>query len=252
VAWQNLSNPGAISPAPKGTPLWNTQYGNIAPRMGIAYRLDAKGDFVLRAGAGIFYDLGLGAASIVPSYWPNSAFTFDPGVSLPLSGASSYLPAISLAPPYSDQVYAFTSNLKLPRSYQWNVALEKSFGGKQALSVTYLGQAGRDLLRKSALFQPTPNFDGLFYITGNDALSNYHALQVQYRRPLSKRVQVLLSYSFSHSLDNASNDFLSGLSNTVISAENDYASSDFDVRHSFSGAVTWEVPTAGRIRVLSQ
>ena len=252
VAWQNLNNPAAISPAAQGTPLWNTQYGNVAPRVGIAYRLDAKGDFVLRAGAGVFYDLGLGAASIVPSYWPNSAFTFYPGVSVPLSGASSYLPAISLAPPYSDQVYAFAPDLTLPRSYQWNLALEKSFAGKQAVSVTYLGQAGRDLLRKEALFQPNPNFSGLFYITANDALSNYHALQAQYRRPLSRSVQALLSYSFSHSLDNASNDFLAGLSNTVISAKNDYASSDFDVRHSFSGAVTWELPSAGRVPVLSQ
>ncbi len=252
VAWQNLDNATAVSPAPQGTPLWNTQYANVAPRAGLAYRLDAKGDFVLRAGAGIFYDLGLGAASIVPSYWPNSAFTFYPGVSVPLSAASSYLPAISLAPPYSDQVYAFRQDLKLPRSYQWNLAVEKSFGGKQALSVTYVGQAGRDLLRKEALFQPNPNFAGLLYITGNDALSNYHALQVQYRRPLAKRIQALLSYSFSHSLDNASDDFLAGLSNTVISAKNDYGSSDFDVKHSFSGAVTWELPAPARMSVLSE
>jgi hypothetical protein len=61
-----------------------------------------------------------------------------------------------------------------------------------------------------------------------------------------------VSYSFSHSLDNASNDFLAGLSNTVISAANDYASSDFDVRQSFSGAVTWELPSPGRIALLSQ
>jgi hypothetical protein len=252
VAWQNLNNPAAISAAPQGTPLWNTQYTNFAPRVGIAYRLDAKGEFVLRAGAGVFYDLGLGAASIVPSYWPNSAFTFYPGASVPLSGASSYLPALSLAPPYSEQVYAFTPDLKLPRSYQWNVAVEKSFAGKQALSVTYLGQAGQDQLRKEALYKPNPNFSGLFYITRNDAFSNYHALQVQYRRPLSKSIQALLNYSFSHSLDNASNDFLAGLSNTVISARNDYASSDFDVRHSFSGAVTWELPSPAHVSVLSE
>ena len=252
VAWQNLNNPAAIAPAPQGTPLWNTTYANFAPRVGMAYRLDDKGDFVLRLGAGIFYDLGLGAASIVPSYWPNSAFTFYPGVSVPLSNASSYLPAISLNPPYSDQVYAFTPNLKLPRSYQWNVAIEKAIGGKQALSVTYVGQAGRDLLRKQALYRPNPNFDGLFYVTENDAFSNYHALEVQYRRPLARSVQALLSYSYSHSLDNASNDFLAGLSNTVISAQKDYASSDFDVRHSFSGALTWELPSPAHVPFLSE
>ncbi len=251
VAWQNLNDLAALAPAPRGTPLWNTAYGNVAPRAGLAYRLNAKGDFVLRAGGGVFYDLGLGAASIVPSFWPNSASAFNPGVPVPVSRVSSFLPILSSAPPFPDQVYAFTPGLKLPRSYQWNVAVEKSLGGTQALSLTYLGQAGRDLLRKEAIFQPNPNFSGLFYLTQNDARSNYNALQVQYRRPLSKQVQALLNYSFSHSLDNASNDYLVGVSNTVISAKNDYASSDFDVRHSFSGAVTWALPSVGRLSILS-
>jgi hypothetical protein len=35
---------------------------------------------------------------------------------------------------------------------------------------------------------------------------------------------------------------VAGLSNTVISAASDYASSDFDVRQSFSGAFTYAVP----------
>jgi Carboxypeptidase regulatory-like domain/TonB dependent receptor/TonB-dependent Receptor Plug Domain len=251
VAWQNLNNLAALAPAPPGTPLWNTRYGNFAPRFGLAYRLNDKGDFVLRAGTGIFYDLGLGAASIVPSFWPNSASASFPGVPVPLSNVSSLLPPISLMPPYPTQIYAFIPDLKLPRSYQWNVAVEKSFAGKQSVSLTYLGQAGRDLLRNEALFEPNPNFSGLFYLTQNDARSNYNALQVQYRRPLSKDVQALLNYSYSHSLDNASNDFLAGLSNTVISAKNDYASSDFDVRHSFSGAITWTLPSATRVPVLS-
>jgi len=251
IAWQNLNDPAAIAPAPEGTPLWKTTYSNFAPRIGMAYRLNAKGDFVVRAGAGIFYDLGLGTASIVPSYWPNSAAGFFPAVSVPLTTVSSYLPALSLQPPYPDQVFAFTPGLQLPRSYQWNVALEKSFGGTQTFSVTYLGQAGRDLLREEALYQPNPNFSGLLYITQNNAFSNYNALQVQYRRPLARSVQALLNYSYSHSLDNASNDVVAGVSNTVISAKNDYASSDFDARHSFSGAVTWDLPSTKHDSVLS-
>ena len=123
-------------------------------------------------------------------------------------------------PPYTGQIFAFTPDLQLPRSYQWNVAVEKAFRGQQALSVTYVGQAGRDLLRRSALFQPNPNFTGLFYLTNNGARSNYNALQVQYRRPLSDRVQALLSYTYAHTLDNVSSDYVVGLSNTVISANN--------------------------------
>ena len=74
---------------------------------------------------------------------------------------------------------------------------------------------------------------------------------MQYRRPLSGRVQALLNYTYSHSLDNVSGDDVAGPSDTVISTQGDYASSDFDVRQSFSGAVTWELPSTKRTAVLS-
>jgi hypothetical protein len=246
ASWLNINNPSAITLAPAGTSLWHMTYGNFAPRFGIAYSLDQAGSMVLRAGAGVFYDLGVGASADLASNFPNAAvgqYLFQP---LPVVNIGSFVPTISSMPPYpSTDSLGFDPNLKLPRSYQWNVALEKSFGGRQAISATYVGQAGRDLLRQEALYQPNANFSGGFELTGNDARSNYNAFQLQYRRPLSSRVQALLNYTYSHSLDNASNDVIAGLSNTVVSAANDYASSDFDVRHSFSGALTFAVPSLG-------
>ena len=255
ASWLNVNNPSAITLAPAGTSLWHTTYGNFAPRLGIAYSLDQAGSMVLRAGAGVFYDLGVGASANLATDFPNDAvggpYFFQP---IPVPNISSFVPTISAMPPYpSGYVDGFDPNLKLPRSYQWNVALEKSFGGHQAISATYVGQAGRDLLRQEALYQPNANFQGAFELTGNSARSNYNAFQLQYRRPLASRVQALLNYTYSHSLDNASNDVIAGLSNTVISAANDYASSDFDVRHSFSGAADvcrsfrWKVRGAGPI-----
>jgi hypothetical protein len=246
AAWTSVENPAQIALAPAGTPLWKTTYANFAPRFGLAYQLTDKGDFVLRGGAGVFYDLGTGAASVAASYFPNSANTITSGVTVPISDISSYvppLPTLTSPPPYLGQVHGFATNLQLPRSYQWNVALEKSFGGKQAFSATYLGQAGRSLLRQEALYQPNSDFTSVFYPTLNDARSNYNALQLQYRRPLSSNMQALLNYTWSHSLDNASSDVAVGLSNTVISAASDYASSDFDVRQSFSGALSYSFPT---------
>jgi hypothetical protein len=109
-----------------------------------------------------------------------------------------------------------------------------------------MGQAGRDLLRSEALFRPNSNFANDFFLTTNGALSNYDALQLQYRRPLSSRLQVLLNYTWSHSLDNASNDVVLGLPSNVVSGASDYASSDFDVRHNFSGALSYDIPQAAR------
>ena len=248
AAWQNVDSPAQISLAPAGTPLWKTTYGNFGPRLGIAYGLTGKGDFVLRAGWGLFYDQGVGQAASLASSFPHSFAQFNSGASLPVVNAAQYLPPVSLQPPYPDAIVAFLPDLKLPRSQQWNLALEKSFGGTQVISATYVGQSGTDLLRQSAMFQPNPNFIGEFLLTKNDAWSRYDALQLQYRRPLSNRLQALLNYTWSHARDNASSDVVAGLSNTVVSAARDYSSSDFDVRHSFSGAVTLAIPSAVRSR----
>jgi len=244
AAWRGVDTPANIVLAPIGASLWNTRYSNFGPRIGAAYRLNEAGDLLLRAGAGIFYDLGFGNVTRLAKSFPNFLTRVVPTVTVPIGDpAMSLPPPASYGPPFSGTVYAFDPALSLPKSYQWNLSLEKSFGATQAVSVTYVGQAGRDLLRQEALFKPNPNFRSEFVLTRNSARSNYGAMQVQYRRPLKQGVQALLNYTFSHSLDNASNDTVAGFSGTVISANNDYASSDFDVRHSFSGAITWELPS---------
>jgi hypothetical protein len=244
AAWQNVDDPAALALAPFGTPLWSTTYTNFAPRIGVAYKLTEKGDLVLRGGWGMFYDLASDSVASLGLGFTNFASKNSFLVNVPLTDASPFIPRISPQPPFPDMTVGFAPNLTLPRSFQWNVALEKSFGGKQALSLTYVGQAGRDLLRQEALQRPNSNFNGSFLLTQNDARSNYHALQLQFRRPLSTRLQAVANYTWSHSLDNASNDILPAITGPAISAANDYASSDFDVRHSFSGAVTYAIPSA--------
>jgi hypothetical protein len=248
-AWENVNNPASINLAPSGTPLWATTYRNFAPRFGVAYSLTSRGDFVVRAGIGIFYDTGVGSSANLAFNFPNEASGFFQNVPVPISNLTPYLPTISLLPPYRGYFTGVSPNLRLPRSYQWNVALEKSFGGKQAISLTYVGQAGRDLIREEGLPLTNSNFvPGNFglSLTVNNGRSNYNALQIQYRRPLASRLQALFNYSWSHSLDNASNDIALAISNTIISGAKDYASSAFDVRQSFSGALSYDVPAAAK------
>jgi carboxypeptidase family protein/TonB-dependent receptor-like protein len=248
ASWKNVNEPSSIALAPAGTPVWRTTYANLAPRVGVAWTPTDKRDLVLRAGGGIFYDLGVGAAGNLSSGYPNNVQNILFGVPLPVGDPTPDLPIISEQPPFPGIVNAFSPDLKLPRSYQWNVAVEKSFNDQRAVTVTYAGQAGRRLLRTEGLGAPNADFSGTFYLTNNTASSDYHALQVQYRQPLSHGIQALLNYTYSHSLDNASNDTVQFVSSTIISAENDRASSDFDVRHSFSGAVSIAIPGPAKAR----
>jgi len=256
ASWQNVENPAAMSLAPFGTPVWKTTYGHFAPRLGATYKIGGRENFVVRGGWGLFYDLGSSSVSTLAAQFPNTAARFVPGpIQLPLTSVAPYAPAISLNPSSSSQLVGFAPNLQLPRSYQWNVALERSFGSTQALSVTYLGQVGRELLRREDILPPSSNSTfsrgSLFFLTRNGDTSDYDALQVQYRKALSRGVQALLSYTWSHSIDTGSDDSLDLNSHLIISGANDRGNSSFDVRHNFSGAIIYDLPRVSRQPFLS-
>ena len=137
--------------APRGTPLYETTYGNFAPRIGLAYQFGGIRNWgaVLRAGFGIFYDLGQGSLGGVSSFFPYIADkNFSPSP-FPLSPDDAVPPALNSHPPVSTMLVA-EPHLKLPRTYQWNVALEQSIGNNQSISATYLGAIGKQCARQQS------------------------------------------------------------------------------------------------------
>jgi hypothetical protein len=134
--------------------------------------------------------------------------------------------------------------LKLPRTYEWNAALEQSLGSNQTLSLTYIGAVGRDLLRVTDLVNPNSTFESVG-VTSNSASSDYQALQLKFERRLSRGLQALASYTWSHSIDNASTDAFANYLNTPSSVANpniDRGDSDFDIRHAFTAGVSYSLP----------
>ena len=244
VAVTGLDDPSTLALAPKSTPQWSTTYGNFAPRVGLAYRLSDKpgAETVLRGGFGIFYDLGDGYnLNAFSDSWPIvSRNVISAGTPFPYSSAIQPLPITMSLP--AGALYVSVPNLKLPRTYEWNVAVERSLGRDQSLKATYVGAMGRDLLWMDYLANPNPNFTTL-NITTNLGNSDYQALQLQFQRRLSRGLQSLLSYTWSHSLDNGSNDSQTHVVAPNITPAQERGPSDFDIRHVFSGAVTYDVPS---------
>jgi hypothetical protein len=132
-------------------------------------------------------------------------------------------------------------NHYLPRTYEWNAALEQGFGNNDVLTLTYLGAAGRKLLRRDFYNAPNPDF-GLVEIMSNGADSSYNAIQAQYRHRLTRGVQALASYTWSHSIDDVSSDANYVNVPVAHSAASDRGSSDYDIRQTFSVAVSYNVP----------
>jgi len=241
-----LDDPATMTLAPRGTPLYDTTYGNVAPRVGLAYQFGDTPNrtTVLRGGFGIFYDLGYGSLGGVSSYFPYQARNNFFSTPYPLSPQQAAPPALTTNLPASNILVADRS-LKLPRTYQWNVALEQALGTTQSVSFTYVGAIGRDLLRVTNIFDPNPNF-GQVNLTDNTATSDYHALQVKFQGRLSRGLQALASYTFSHSIDTSSTDAFSNYFSTpnfIANPNIDRGNSDFDLRHSFTAGVTSSLPT---------
>ena len=247
-------DPATIALAPRGTPLYDTTYGNVAPRVGIAWQPGGRPNWgtVLRAGFGIFYDLGQGSLGGASNYFPYVSTRILPGLTpFPLSPQNAMAPPITTNLPTGTTLLVADPHLKLPRSYQWNVALEQPIGSSQSLSVSYIGAIGRDLLRETQL-NLNPNFSSVSYTSGT-ATSDYHALQLKFERRLSRGLQALASYTFSHSIDSASTDAFSTRSNTPASLANpniDRGNSNFDIRNSFTAGVTYYVPSPGSQKVV--
>lgn len=235
--------------APQGTPLWKTTYSSFAPRFGAAYvlRQAAGRETVLRGGFGVFYDLGNNRGSA--GFGGVGFFTRSrlSNVSIPLNASQLTLSPPSVASPYNNTVYAFDPHLRLPYTLGWNVAVEQSLGKNQTLTASYVGASGRRLL-VSQFTNPGALGNANFFsdeewglqLTTNRATSDYHSLQAQFQRRLSRGLQALVSYTWAHAIDDASNNI------PITPDQLLRGNADFDIRHNLQAAVTYDIP--GRFR----
>jgi len=121
---------------------------------------------------------------------------------------------------------------------EWNVTLDRALSTHDVVSVGYVGSAGHGLIRRElggAGSSPT----SLVALTTNNGASNYQGLQAQYRRRVMEGFEALVSYSWSHSMDDDSSDAFLLWAGGGANAWRDRASSDFDLRHSINGALTY-------------
>lgn len=238
------------------TPLYGTALGSFAPRFGAAYLLTPR--TVVRGGFGLFYDLGVsqvvGNAGVGAYPW----YRDTGGVTVPFNWSTLPGPPPfpnPLTPPNGSQadagggsVLAVDPNLSLPVTYQWNVAVQRQLGMNQSLTVSYVGARGRNILRDDYI-APMPSTSpwATISVERNADRSSYNALQTEFQRRMSHGLQVLASYTFAKSMDSASASYgnsigaqtLAQLSNA---ADLNYGYSNFDVRHTYSAAVSYELP----------
>jgi len=137
----NVADLSSLSSAPRGAPFYPTQYTNLALRIGLAWQMLDRGErkTVLRAGTGVFYDTAQSEVENVNSV-PSIGFQQS---NLPLNAFSNGAPLNSV--PSVPLGVVAAPGYTVPRTYEWNVTLEQSFG-RQTFSAAYTGAIGRRLL----------------------------------------------------------------------------------------------------------
>lgn len=242
-----IENPSSARLAERGTKLYETRYRNFAPRVGIAWQPWRGRDTVVRAGLGWFYDLGYaftGTAFTATNY-PFSRIRTAANVPLSDPALFAEVGPQSLNPPYP-RLFDYYDDYKLPFTRQYSVAVEQPFGRASSLTVSYVGAAGRRLARVESLRPQTlqnPLFTRVDAVS-NGAYSDYHSLQTQWQRRMSRGLQGLVSYTWSKSLDTASDESIVNLLGPLSRGrvDLDRGPSAFDIRHVFTGAMSYELP----------
>jgi hypothetical protein len=129
------------------------------------------------------------------------------------------------------------SDFHTPLTIRWNATVAQTVGKQAQLSLSYVGAAGDDLLKGEY-------FSGAQQVQTNRGFSRYHGLQAQVSGRTSAGLQGLVSFAWSHSIDNVSNDSIPASVAVLPNAppEADRGNSDFDVRLSTFAAVVYKVP----------
>lgn len=231
---------------------------NFAPRAGFAWSVTEK--TVLRAGYGVYYDQSpLAPAEALyfnSPFFDNNVFFPLPG--LPLTVSNPFPSFFPFALP--DSALAIQRDLRTGYMQHWNLNIQRQIGDKNVLEVAYVGSKGTKLLTARDINQPQPSvlppglpfvprpnpqFDDIDLLESR-ANSNYHALQARFQRRLSRGLSTLASYTWSKSIDDASNFFSSaGDPNFPQNSYNVAAErgrSNFDVAHRLSVSYSYVLP----------
>jgi hypothetical protein len=233
---------------------------NFAPRVGFAWTIGEDQLTVVRGGYGIYYDQSpLAPAEALyfnSPFFDNNIFFSLPGLPLTLNDPfPTFFPI-----PLPDSALAIQRDLRTSYMQHWNFNVERQFGERSVLELAYVGSKGTKLLTARDINQPQPSVlpPGLPFVPRPDprfddinllesrANSNYNALQARFQQRLARGLAALASYTWSKSIDDASNFFSSsGDPNFPQNSYNVAAErgrSNFDVRHRLSVSYSYALP----------
>ncbi len=227
-----------------GASFGQQNYGDLDPRVGIAWSAPGRARPILRAGFGMYHEDGqlddqnLPAKNEVPSYLlTNVTYPVTP-----------YFTGSGTLSPNAEQ-----RDRKDSYTEQWTLSVQQELPASFVTTVSYLGSHGVHLLDTNVvnLLNPAtgvaqyPGFAPAIGWRGSVGASSYNGLVVSVRRPFTHGLLVAANYAYTHEIDNGSNgsgdgDEISAQNPTCLSCE--WASGTWDARHVVNGNAVYQLP----------
>jgi hypothetical protein len=254
-----------------GIPFENNSKKNFSPRIGFAWDVLGDSTTAVRGGFGFLYDLGnMGTAfrygTLNPPFGSLSALEESHFEEQRRNGIVFTAPIVY--PPGSQgrdqEILDF--HLKQPRTYQWNLTVERQLPWNTALSVGYVGTRGVRLLqpregnpripeiRDGQRYWPanaprvSPHWDSVIMMTAGGG-SWYNGLQVGFSKRLGSGLQFQTSYTWSVAMDDTQGQFQSEFNSTSgdMGADPgnmryDWNPAAFDYRHNLVSNAIYRLP----------
>jgi hypothetical protein len=232
--------PAGVAKAGNNSVLNSSDPNNFAPRIGFAYSPMSSDKMVVRGGYGIFYQRSsfqyITLNVIAPPTYVFGQSALFPSLANPFFAAPPVSAFPTLVPPVTLAGQFFDRNLRTPYIQQYNLGFQYQLAKNTMLDVGYVGSHGLDLFRavpiNGARLVPTGGsitnavtnavittnlptnaaarapFQGTavnnFFLNQTTAQSNYNSMQVSLNQRAFRGVQILASYTYSKSIDNAS------------------------------------------------
>jgi Carboxypeptidase regulatory-like domain/TonB dependent receptor len=252
--WMSVIRNPATDSGPTVGNLWATSPRDLfSPRAGFAWNIFGGGKTVLRGGGGIFRD-----------QFPISLFSQD-RLLPPFYGINSYVFPSFLSPQNAVvtqplDIYQMTYHPKFPYALQYNLNLEREVAPETILTAGYFGARGNHLPRgvEANPFEPVlghrynPNLPSPLAEDLTDAQSFYNSFQLSVSQHHAHQVSWQAFYTFSHSIDDASNNFNIDFVNEPATTQDPFnrkgsrGRSGFDIRHNFVANVVYDLPWGGK------